>query len=567
MNIRKHKAWGALALALAAAPVSAAGVNFFRPDTGAPALLSATGVYSDIVAKKVDTAMNYFEVNAALWSDGAAKKRWIILPPGTRITYVDSTDYFDYPNKTIFVKNFYLDTVLNDSTTRRYWETRLLVNKEDLNGKDYWYGFSYRWKADASDAMYVGSAGMDSVFNYYPRGVSQGLSYKKWTFPSAEACVQCHRVGTSMDVTARGVLGFFPAQLKRPSSIVPGTHQIDALFDSGVFVGTRPTAAQKLARWKGIGEPLPSGPEDLRFRTLDTMARAYIGANCSGCHSTRNIPFSNAPSALNYDYYQMKPVVEFGAQEAGSAGVDILDEDTTQALHDGRYKYVLSVRRAGLPMTPGTPWDLALPPGAMPPTTLISPGYPSLSMMLYRQFAMRRAPWRDSLKTLENLKEDDPDNWKSWLFATPWGSQAWRNALAAHTTNGRPMKVNDVVLFSPDGLQMPPVATHIPDTAAMRVLGEWAKTYRTLYPIPGQPIFTRVKGNAVRMAAGGARIQNRLLIVPEGWSGKAQMFSISGRVYTLPSAGKGRYSIPQTAPSGLYFFRVGNRTFRASVLR
>ena len=204
MNIRKHKAWGALALALAAAPVSAAGVNFFRPDTGAPALLSATGVYSDIVAKKVDTAMNYFEVNAALWSDGAAKKRWIILPPGTRITYVDSTDYFDYPNKTIFVKNFYLDTVLNDSTTRRYWETRLLVNKEDLNGKDYWYGFSYRWKADASDAMYVGSAGMDSVFNYYPRGVSQGLSYKKWTFPSAEACNQCHRTGTATRPAAAG---------------------------------------------------------------------------------------------------------------------------------------------------------------------------------------------------------------------------------------------------------------------------------------------------------------------------------------------------------------------------
>jgi hypothetical protein len=573
MNIRKFRGFLALSLALSFPAASAAAVNFFNPKTGAPALLSQTGVYISTSAKTVDTAMNYFEVNAALWSDGASKKRWIILPPGKRVTYVDTTDYFDYPDSTIFVKNFYLDTVLNDSTTRKYWETRLLVNRQDENGKDYWYGFTYRWKADGSDADKVGSGGLDTTFNFYPKGVSQGLSYKKWTFPSASACIECHKVGTAEagngGQTARGVLGFFPVQLKRLSSIVPGTNQIDVLFDSGVFTGTRPNVTEKQARWKGIGEALPpTSQPDLRFRTLDTMARAYIAANCSGCHGTRNITVNgSAPFDLNYDFYQLKPIIEFGSQIVGSAGVDVTDEDTTVFPSNGRYKYVVSARRAGLPVAQGAVWDMGIPPeGLIPTPTLISAGHPALSMILYRQLALRRPPWRDSISALQTLNDYDPNNWKPWLFTNPWGSQAWRNDIATHSLTLSEVLAG-VGLFGTDGLQMPPLATHIPDTAAMKILGEWAKSYRTLYSIKDKDSIVNVKGSVRRFAAENARIQNRQLIVPEGWSGKAQMFSVGGRMYALSSVGKGRYAIPQAAPSGLYFFKVGNRTFRASVLK
>ncbi len=551
---------------------AAVGVQFFNPLAGAPALLSETGIYSDIGAKKVDTALTYFEVNAALWSDGAAKKRWIILPPGTHVTYVDTTDYFDYPNQTIFVKNFYLDTVLNDSATRKYWETRLLVNKEDDNGNDVWYGFSYRWRADGSNADNVGSGGLDTVFNFYPNGLSQGLSYKKWAFPSADICSRCHIQGTNegphnVMMTARGVLGFFPAQLKRPSPLVPGSHQIDVLFDSGVFVGTPPTATEKLERWKSISETLPpTSQPDLRFRTLDTMARAYIGANCSGCHSLRNmVNGSRAPADLDFNFHRLRPVFEFGAQIVGSEGVDVVDEDTS-VFQDGRHKYIVSVRRAGLSMTPGSTWDMGIPPSAIPSPTVISAGYPALSMMLYRQLALRRTPWRDSISVRESLMDYDPDNWKSWIFVNPWGSQAWRNDLA---TKG--LTVTAVLssknLFGGDGNQMPLYATHIPDTAAMKILGEWAKSYRTLVRIEDKDSIVNVNGRLTRVVAERARIHNRLLLVPESWTGKAQMFSVGGRVYPLASVGKGRYAIPQSAPSGLYFFRVGNHSFRASVLK
>ncbi len=568
MNIRNFRGFLALSLALSFPAASAAAVNFFNPEAGAPALLSQTGVYTSTSAKTVDTAMNYFEVNAALWSDAASKKRWIILPPGSHVTYVDTTDYFDYPNQTIFVKNFYLDTVLNDSTTRKYWETRLLVNKEDAAGKDYWYGFTYRWRANGLDADNVSATGLDTTFNFYPKGVGQPLSYKKWTFPSSETCRTCHKVGTSDGQTARGVLGFFPAQLKRPSSIVPGTNQVDALFDSGVFVGTRPSASEKLARWKGVGETLPptSQPE-LRFRTLDTMARAYIGANCSGCHGTRNINvLGSAPYDLNYDFYRLRPVIEFGTQGVGSAGIDVVDEDTS-VLQDGRHMFIVSVQKAGLSTAPGAVWDMGIPPnGMIPIPTLISAGYPALSVMLYRQLALRRAPWRDSLRARDQLNDSDPDGWKSWLFVNPWGSQAWRNDIASHNKTLAEI-LSSVGVFGSDGGQMPPLATHIPDTAAMKILGEWAKSYRTLTRIAGRDSVVNINGRVNRFAAETARIQNRQLIVPESWVGKAQMFNIGGRVYALASVGKGRYAIPQSAPSGLYFFKVGNRTFRASVLK
>ena len=63
------------------------------------------------------------------------------------------------------------------------------------------------------------------------------------------------------------------------------------------------------------------------------------------------------------------------------------------------------------------------------------------------------------------------------------------------------------------------------------------------------------------------QLRNRLLMVPNGWTGKAQMFSLSGRSYSMPSVGRGQYAVPQSAPAGVYLFRVGNRSFRASVLR
>jgi len=557
----------ALCVALAALPALAA-VNFFDPKVGAPPLLSGIGLYTNIASKTADTALKYFEVNNALWTDAASKKRWIVLPPGTHVNYVDTNDNFDYPNKTIVMKNFYLDTIVGDTTSRIYWETRILVNKEDADGNDFWYGFSYRWNKGGNDARLVTGFTEDTTLNMYYKGAGGPLSYKKWTYPGSDACLVCHRVGTSIEGgnphTARSVLGFLPAQLKRPSPLVSGQNQVDQLFAAGVFVGTPPTALQKAARWKGMNEPIPDGPADLRFRVIDTMARSYLGSNCSGCHSERNISLtSSAPGSLNYDFFRIRPAIEFGTQGVSTLGVDMPDGDTT-VLEDGHRKFMLSVMRAGVSTSPGSIWDFTRP-AVMPDIKLITPGYPSLSMVLYRTMALRRPVWRDSVSYREALNASDPTGQKAWIFNKPWGSKGWRDDLAAHS-----IRLEQVLDFSSDGQQMPPLGVQTPDTVAMRILGEWAKNYRTLVRVPGADSVVAIRGQVLHFKAekpAAARIENRMLIVPEGWTGKVQMIGVGGRVWNVTSVGRSRYAIPANAPSGLYFFKMGDHVFRASLLR
>src|SRR4051812_28987467 len=144
-------------------PVLVSAFHYFDPTNPgtAPALLSQTGVYSDINAKKVDTAAKYFEVNAPLWSDGAIKKRWIILKPGRHIPYNDTTDFFDYPDSTVFVKNFSLLRAPGDTI---FWETRILLKHQGTGSSPVdWYGFSYMWNSDQKDATLVPSNGHDTL--------------------------------------------------------------------------------------------------------------------------------------------------------------------------------------------------------------------------------------------------------------------------------------------------------------------------------------------------------------------------------------------------------------------
>src|SRR5690242_4440897 len=70
-----------LAVSAQAVPQAAAG--------GAPETLQDTGLYSDFTALQVDQAHLAFSPQYPLWTDGAAKRRWISLPPGSAIDASD----------------------------------------------------------------------------------------------------------------------------------------------------------------------------------------------------------------------------------------------------------------------------------------------------------------------------------------------------------------------------------------------------------------------------------------------------------------------------------------------
>ena len=62
---------------------------------GLPERLSETGLYADAAAKQLAPDVVSFTSQYPLWSDGAAKRRWIRIPPGSAIDAAD-------PNAWIF---------------------------------------------------------------------------------------------------------------------------------------------------------------------------------------------------------------------------------------------------------------------------------------------------------------------------------------------------------------------------------------------------------------------------------------------------------------------------------
>ena len=125
--------------------------------------------------------------------------------------------------------------------------------------------------------------------------------------------------------------------------------------------------------------------------------------------------------------------------------------------------------------------------------------------------------------------------------------------------------IHSIISFVYDTQQMPPLASYVPDTAGLKIIGEWIRNYRTLYVVDSNTIVNPLKSRTT-IPRNIPLIQNRVLILPEGWEGRASMMGIQGRAYSLHPAGKNRYAIPASAPSGIYFFKVGRRYFKASLI-
>jgi hypothetical protein len=328
-----------------------------------PKLLSETGLFSDIAAKKLIPEAIKFEVNSPLWSDGAVKSRWVLLKPGHSVKFRELDDYWDYPDSAVFIKQFALDTIPGDSTSRIVWETRLLINKResiDSSGTmaDVWHGLSYKWNASQTDAELVPSLmGREDKLRVYPEGGNKPFIWKKWKFPSQLDCQLCHfqKYTSAYDfgIRSRIILGFFTAQLNRPSALTPGINQLEDFFRKGVLQGAKPQSWEAAPRWHAITDM--SDP-DSKAGSLDGRVRAYLGANCSGCHGRRgNEVGASMGMLVNFDFHTLEPQMELDTVHAHWDGVD-----TTEPLNVARGELV--------------------------------PGYPQKSYLLFRQLARNTKP-------------------------------------------------------------------------------------------------------------------------------------------------------------------------------
>lgn len=200
-----------------------------------PARLSQTGLYADIEAGVLASGVRPFEPRFELWTDGATKRRWIWLPPSTKID-VSNPDAWRFPEGTKLWKEFTRDGVRV--------ETRLLYKHGPRPGA--WTPMAYVWKErDAWSAPH----GANDV-----RGTPHDV-------PSAAECFGCH------GGTRSGILGFSNVQLPRQAS----RH----------FIGLDDLESE--ARVEGG----PIYPNELPGGAEARAALGYLHANCAHCHNRR----------------------------------------------------------------------------------------------------------------------------------------------------------------------------------------------------------------------------------------------------------------------------------------
>lgn len=242
-----------------------------------PRLLSQTGLFDRTGdrARMVTSGIHAYSVNSPLWSDGSAKERYVALPAGTRITPTDSDGYV-FPDKTVMIKTFAIDTVYGDSTTRVLVETRFMVRRAMLDAfgrpVERHLGFTYAWERDQGDAVLVPP---DSARLEVARTVRVGgrLLGKRWQFPSRSDCAACHS-------GRRRYLGFFTQQLDRAMGATDSQNQLQSLFDKGVLDRNPVAGKTGSHRWYGLGEI---------DGTQEQKVRSYFASNCSHCHGNGNL--------------------------------------------------------------------------------------------------------------------------------------------------------------------------------------------------------------------------------------------------------------------------------------
>jgi uncharacterized repeat protein (TIGR03806 family) len=237
-----------------------------------PARLSDVRAFADLATLTPVHGLQPYEINAPFWSDDAHKTRWIALPnDGAHDTAAKRIGFSEagawtFPPGTVLVKHFELplDFTRPDPPRRRL-ETRFLVR----DAQQGWYGVTYRWRADGSDADLLGAAASEQITVQ----TSGGPEVRTWDYPGRSQCLQCHNANAGF------ALGIKTSQLHR-SMAHPTTG----------------AAANQLAIWNSLGmfEPaldetrLPALPAlvaiDDTSAALEHRVRSYFDANCAYCH-------------------------------------------------------------------------------------------------------------------------------------------------------------------------------------------------------------------------------------------------------------------------------------------
>jgi uncharacterized repeat protein (TIGR03806 family) len=260
-----------------------------------PQRLSETGVFEDLAALKPCSSAIEYKVNLPFWSDGAMKRRWVILPQGGKIEFMPE-DPWKYPVGSVFIKHFEL-TVTASKQVRV--ETRLLMNL----GEDDWYGYSYQWQDDQKDAVLLDDS-MTKEYEVFDLKESRGLRKQTWWFPSQKACLQCHNSWTGY------VLGPHTGQLNLTAR-GEGKNQLDLWNERSYFASNIGKASQYNTYFTPVDTT----------QSLEKRVKSYLATNCVQCHQ----PGSPVRSKMDFRFKTPLAAMNLLGQKPNAGDMEIPD--------------------------------------------------------------------------------------------------------------------------------------------------------------------------------------------------------------------------------------------------
>jgi hypothetical protein len=225
------------------------------PDGGIPSTLECAGLYDDFASKSVRTDVKAYTPGFELWSDGAKKRRFLYLPPGTKIDVSKLHDWV-FPVGTKLFKEF----TLTISSTDKLVETRMFWKRGDAD----WVPVVYRWNDAQTEAPRLES-GLDAV---------PGTTYE---IPAENRCNACHAARTDKPA------GFEAVLLASPNASGLTWAQLQA---------------QGLLSSSNGNQDVPASALQIPGNAIEATALGLLHANCGIlCHQPGGI----GPFQMNID--------------------------------------------------------------------------------------------------------------------------------------------------------------------------------------------------------------------------------------------------------------------------
>lgn len=241
-------------------PEESAAVLVYR---SAKQKLSDYGLFAGELAEQKPAADVYaYDLNTPLFSDYTSKYRFFRIPAGTTIQYSDQGT-LEFPVGTVISKTFAYPI---DMTAPERGE-RLLETRIEFRQEGGWYGFSYLWNDEQTEAT-LALGGSELEVSWIHSDGKQRRNH--YLVPNANQCLNCHQQGERFEP-----LGPVVANLNR-KRIAGEKNQLQDWSDRGLLVGAPPELDQVVA-WPE--------PGDAEHHSIDRRARSWMHVNCAHCHN------------------------------------------------------------------------------------------------------------------------------------------------------------------------------------------------------------------------------------------------------------------------------------------